>query len=129
MKQVFLRLNLALRALLEFGIIVGFAVWGYDAGTTALTKGIMAIAAPVTAFSFWGFIDFRQAGRIAEPLRLVQELLISALAAVALYVMGYLVATWGLATISLVHHILVYALGGKLLKENSVNISQGVGVD
>ena len=129
MKQVFLHLNLALRALLEFGIILGFVAWGYHAGTTTLTKGVLAIVAPVTAFSFWGFVDFRQAGRMAEPLRLIQELLISALAAVALYVTGYLVAAWGLAAVSIVHHILVYALGGKLLKGNSGNIGQRVGVD
>jgi len=32
---------------------------------------------------FWGAVDFHQAGRLAEPLRLVQELAISGLAAVA----------------------------------------------
>jgi hypothetical protein len=41
------------------------------------------LGAPLVGFGFWGAVDFHQAGRFAEPLRLIQELAISALAAVA----------------------------------------------
>jgi len=55
---------------MEFGIVLGFAYWGYHVGTCTLSKILIAIGAPVVVFSFWGFIDFHQAGRMAVALRL-----------------------------------------------------------
>jgi hypothetical protein len=72
---------------------------------------------PKLAFGFWGLVDFRQAGPIAGLLRLFQELAISGLAAVAWYVAGHHALGWALGLISLVHHALVYVLGGTLLKQ------------
>ena len=66
-------------------------------------------------FGLWGAIDFRQAGRYAEPLRLTQELAISALAAVALYAAGQPALAIALAALSIVYHGLVYASGARLL--------------
>jgi hypothetical protein len=48
----------------------------------------LSIAARLLGLGFWSAVDFRQAGRMAEPLRLIQELVISGLAAVALYAAG-----------------------------------------
>jgi Protein of unknown function (DUF2568) len=116
MRHFLSRGNLALRALMELGIVVGFGYWGYRAGTTAPAKILMAIGAPVLIFSFWGFVDFHQAGRIAEALRLIQELAISGLAAIALYLAGQPILGWTLAVVSIVHHLMVYVLGERLLK-------------
>lgn len=75
----------------------------------------MALA-PTVGFGLWGAVDFHQAGRLAEPLRLVQELAISGLAAVALYLTGQHGLGIARGALSLVSHTLVYATGDRLLK-------------
>jgi len=109
-------LNLALRAVMETGIVVGLAYWGYQTGSGNLAKVGLAIGAPVVIFGFWGLVDFRQAGRAAEPLRLVEELVISGLVALALWSAGQPLFGLLLALVSIVYHVLVYATGGRLLK-------------
>jgi len=99
--------------------VVGFAFWGYAAGKTPSSKILLAIGVPVLFFSFWGLVDFRQAGRMAEPLRLIQELIVSGLAALALFLAGQVTFAWILAFLSIVHHALVYALGERLLKDKA----------
>jgi Protein of unknown function (DUF2568) len=109
--------NVALRALMELGIVVGLGYWGYHMfgpGTPAI---VMAVAAPAVGFGFWGLVDFRWAGRGAEPLRLLQELVVSGLAAVAWYAAGRPGLGWALGGLSAVHHVLVYVLGDRLLKQ------------
>ena len=108
--------NVGMRALMELGIVVALGYWGYSAGNNAVTKILLCIAAPLIGFGFWGLVDFRNAGSLAEPLRLTQELVITGLAAYAWYSAG--AQTWGcaLGILSIVHHALVYPLGGTLLK-------------
>ena len=109
-------INLLLRVVMETGIVVALGFWGYhDAGNTVAKIGLM-IVAPVLGFSTWGTVDFHQAGRLAEPLRLAEELAISGLAAVAWYLAGYHSLAIALAAVSLGYHVLVYATGGRLLK-------------
>lgn len=108
--------NVALRAVMELGIVAGLASWGFEAGGGMGSKILLGIAAPVVGFGAWGAVDFRRAGRYAEPLRLTQELLISGLAALAWYAAGEHALGWALAVLSLVHHALVYLLGQRLLK-------------
>ena len=79
------RINLALRALMELGIVVAFGWWGWHAGLRGWSRGLLAIGVPLVGFGFWGLVDFRSAGRLAEPLRLGQELAVSGLAAWAWY--------------------------------------------
>ncbi len=111
-------LNVGLRGIMEAGIVAAFAVWGYYAAT-GLMAIVLAVAVPVLGFGFWAAIDFHQAGPLGEPLRLTQELIISGLAALALYVAGQPFWAWTLAIISIVHHAAVYALGGKLLNKEA----------
>jgi len=112
-------LNLALRALMELGIVLALGLWGYHAGTGVATRLLLAVVAPAIGFGFWGAVDFRFAGHLAEPLRLVQELAITALAASALGLAGHPVWGIALASLSLVHHTLVYALGRRLLEDRA----------
>ena len=84
-------------------------------------KILFAIGAPLLGFGFWGIVDFHQAGRLAEPLRLLEELTISGLAAIALYLAGQPILAWIMVGISVVYHILVYASGGRLLKHETVS--------
>ncbi len=111
-------LNLALRAVVEAGVVAGLAYWGVRTGDSAAGKALLGIGAPIVGFGLWGGWDFRGAGRLAEPLRLMQELVISLAAAAALATAGLLVLGAALAFASLVHHALVYALGERLLKED-----------
>ena len=108
--------NLALRALMEIGSVAGFGYWGYRAGHTPGTKFLLALGAPALGFGIWGAVDFRRAGARPEMLRLIEELAISGLAAVAWILAGQLALGVALAGLSLAHHALVYALGGRLLK-------------
>jgi len=110
------RLNLTLRAVMEFGIVLALGIWGYHAGSSVGARLLLAIVVPAIGFGFWGAVDFRGAGRLAEPLRLAQELAVTGVAAGALSLAGH--TPWGiaLASLSLVHHALVYALGRRLLE-------------
>ena len=109
--------NIALRALMELGIVVGLGYWGYQTGRSMSAKILLSIGVPLLGFGFWGAVDFRWAGRLSEPLRLFQELIISGLAAVAWYAAGQPILGWILGLVSIVYHTLVYLLGGTLLKQ------------
>jgi Protein of unknown function (DUF2568) len=111
--------TLILRVLMEAGIVAAFAWWGYQADAGTGMKILLAIGAPALGFGFWGAVDFHQAGRLAEPLRLLQELAISALAATALYTAGQHLLGWALGLLSAAYHTLVYLQGGRLLKPRS----------
>jgi hypothetical protein len=110
------RINLALRAGLETGVIGALAYSGYQAGGGTAGRTLLAIAAPAIGFGIWGALDFRFAGRFAEPLRLVEELAISGLAAASLYLAGQSALGIALAAVSVSYHALVYATGERLLK-------------
>jgi hypothetical protein len=101
---------------MEIGIVCALGYWGYQSAGAPWSRILLAVAAPVLGFGFWGAVDFRQAGRWAEPLRLTQELVVSGLAAVALYASGQHLLAWVLAAVSVVHHVLIYVSGGRLLK-------------
>ena len=110
--------NVALRAVMEAGIVAGLAYWGFTTGTSEPAKIALGVAAPLVGFGFWGAVDFHSAGRYSEPLRLIQELVISGLAALAWYTAGQHALGWALAILSLAHHALVYLLGQRLLKSD-----------
>ncbi len=108
-------LNVAARAAMEAGLVLALAAWGYSrAGSGPLGVLVGACVAAV-AFGFWGAVDFRGRGRWAEPLRLTQELLLTALATVAWHAAGQQRLAWILGGLSAAHHALLYALGGRLL--------------
>jgi Protein of unknown function (DUF2568) len=119
------RINLILRVTMETGVVVALGFWGYHTGGSTGSQIGLMIAAPLVAFGFWGAVDFHQAGRLAEPLRLIQELAISGLAAIAWYAAGYQAAGLALAGLSLVYHALVYASGARLLMGQSVRSVRG----
>ena len=112
--------TLALRVTMEAALVAALAMWGYHAGPDTVSKLVLALAAPAVGFGVWGAVDFRQAGRFAEALRLVQELVISGLAAAAWYAAGQHAPGAALAIVSLAYHGLVYLDGGRLLKTKPV---------
>ncbi len=111
--------TLALRVILEVGIVAALGYWGLTTGGGTWGKIVLGVGAPLLGFGFWGAVDFRGAGWLAEPLRLLQELVISALAAVAAYLAGQPAAGVALGALSLAYHLLVYAVGDTLLKPRS----------
>ena len=104
---------------MEAGIVGALAWWGYRAGAGTGMKILLAVGAPALGFGLWGAVDFHQAGRLAEPLRLLQELAISGLAAAAIYAAGQHLLGWALGLLSAAYHALVYLQGGRLLKHRS----------
>lgn len=117
-------LRLGLRVLMEVGIVLALGYWGFHTGNSATTETLLGIGAPVLAFGFWGAVDFHQAGGLAEPLRLTQELLVSGLAAGGLYAAGQPFLGVALALLSLVYHALVYLLGARLLERRSISVAK-----
>lgn len=116
MRSKLIWFNVGLRGIMETGIVAAFGYWGYYYGSSTAMKLILCAGVPLIGFGFWGAVDFRKAGRISEPLRLIQELFISGLAAFALYSAGQHALGWTLGITSVVHHALVYLLGQTLLK-------------
>lgn len=107
--------NVALRGFMELGIVVALAYWGYQTGRTAWERTLLGVGAPLAVFLFWSLFDFRKAVPNPEPFRLVQELVLSGLAAVAWYAAGQRALGLSLGLVSIVHHALVYLLGDRLL--------------
>jgi hypothetical protein len=107
---------LALRVTMEVGVVAALAVWGASLDGSTTVRVAAAVGAPLVGFAFWGAVDFHQAGRLAEPLRLVQELVVSGLAAWAAYSAGRHVLGAALAALSVVYHALVYVSGRRLLR-------------
>ncbi len=114
-------LNVVLRGFMETGVVLAFIYWGLHTGQNTFSKIILTIGAPVVAFGFWGLVDFHNFGKKAEYLRLIQELLISGLAAVLLYLSGLQLLAWILGILSALHHVLVYISGERLIKNKSNN--------
>jgi Protein of unknown function (DUF2568) len=110
--------TLMLRVTMETGVIAALAYWGAHTGTSTAASVFLAIGAPAIGFGIWGTLDFRFAGRAAEPLRLLEELTICGLAAAALYIADQPALAIALATLSAGYHGLVYATGERLLKRS-----------
>ncbi len=102
--------------LVEVGIVVALAYWGYETGQTTTARILLGLGAPAVGFGFWGAVDFHQAGSYAEPLRLVQELLVTGVAAFAWFTAGEHALGLALLLVSISYHCLVYAFGQRLLK-------------
>jgi hypothetical protein len=107
---------LLLRVTMETGIVTALAYWGAHSASTTPAKAAYGIGAPAIGFGIWGTVDFHNAGRHSEQLRLIEELAISLAAAAALYTADQPAAGIGLAVLSLAYHALVYATGATLLE-------------
>ena len=113
--------TLILRVTMEIGVVAGLCLWGTHTGDTTGASIALGIAAPLIGFGIWGAVDFHQAGRLAEPLRLLEELVISFAAAVALTAAGVPIAGLALAALSITYHVIVYATGQTLLPHHNAH--------
>ncbi len=108
--------NVGLRGLMELGLVVALGYWGAQLGKSTGAKLLLGLGVPTLVFGFWGTVDFHQAGSAAERLRLGEEVIVTGLAAGAWYAAGQHALGWALGITSIIHHILVYVLGGTLLQ-------------
>ncbi len=118
--------NLILRVTMECGVVAALAWWGVHTGTSTVTKIVYGIGTPAVGFGVWGAVDFHQLGRVAEPVRLVEELAISGLAAAAWYAAGQRELGIALAALSLAYHTLIYASGARLLEPTTPPPSKAI---
>lgn len=116
MVAVLKAVNLALRGLMELGIVIALGYWGYRIGRSGFQRIVLTLGAPAVILSAWALFDFRHVVQTPEPYRLLQELVLSGLAAFAWYASGQRRLGITLGLVSIVHHALVYLLGGRLLK-------------
>jgi hypothetical protein len=106
---------LVLRVATEVAVVLALGYWGYASGVDTPTRVALMLLAPALGFGTWGAVDFRHAGRLAEPLRLIEELVISGVAAGLLYVVGQRSLAVLLAALTAVYHASVYVTGNRLL--------------
>lgn len=116
---------LGLRVAVEAGVVAGLAWWGYAVGDGGVRGILIAILAPVLGFGFWGAVDFHRAGALAEPLRLLQELLVSGLTGWLLIAVGHPAWGWALLLLTATYHGLVYAFGERLLRPATAYAARG----
>ena len=116
--------TLILRVTMEIGIVAGLCLWGVHTADTTPTKIALGAGAPLVGFGIWGAVDFHQAGHLAEPLRLIEELVISLTAALALTAAGAPTAGIALAALSISYHVVVYATGQTLLEQETTRPRQ-----
>ena len=57
--------SLGLRAIMELSIVLAFAYWGYQTGTSTATKILLGIGAPVVGFGF-GAYRFSSSGAVVR---------------------------------------------------------------
>jgi hypothetical protein len=93
---------LTLRFLTELATVAALATAGALAHTAVALRVVLAILGPVLFALIWGrWIGPRAAHRLSDPVRLVAEIVIFVVAAVALSLVGYLVIGVVLALISI----------------------------
>ena len=78
--------NLALRFLLELGILAALAYWGFHTIRGTIPKILVGVGGPVLAAVVWGtFLSPKASVQLAAPWKLILEIVVFAVAIVALY--------------------------------------------
>lgn len=81
--------NLALSFILELCMLIALGYWGFKTGNAVLTQILLCLGAPLLAAAVWGvLLAPASPRRLREPFHLTLELIIFALAIVALYIAG-----------------------------------------
>jgi hypothetical protein len=105
--------NLLARFLLELCAVVAAGYWGFRASDSAL-EWLLGLGAPLVVVMLWGaFVAPKAPSRLPDPARLVLELAIFGVAAIALVAAGSSLLGVALAVAALANIGLMFALGSR----------------
>lgn len=77
-------INLGLRFLLEILLLVALAYWGFETHDGAI-RWVLGLGAPIAAALTWGaFVAPKSSRRLADPLRLIVEIVLYGLGVLSL---------------------------------------------
>jgi Protein of unknown function (DUF2568) len=108
--------NDGLRFLLELGLLTAAAYWGWHEGT-GWWRWVLVILAPLAVAAAWGrFLAPKSNARVADPWRLVIEVLLFGGAAAALVRSGQPVWAAVFGGLAALHLALTFALGQRSLE-------------
>jgi Protein of unknown function (DUF2568) len=103
--------NLAVRFLLELGAVAGLAYWGTRAGSTTLTRVVLALGAPLCLAMLWGaFCAPRPWASLPGRLREAGGLALLCLSALALGVAGQPAIAIAFAAVAIINALLLVVL-------------------
>ncbi len=104
-------INLVLRFLLELAMIAALFTWGVRIADPIWLKTLLGVAAPALALFAWGaFIAPRASRRLADPARLLLEIVLFGLAAIGLATVGLPVWAIALAAVAALNIAILQAL-------------------
>jgi hypothetical protein len=104
--------NLALRFLLELGILAALAVWGFHSVQGMLGKMAVGIGVPLLVAILWGmFLAPASSLRLEGLLYLILEVVIFGVAAAALYATDHVALAWALVLIAVINKVLMVVWG------------------
>ena len=103
--------NLVARLLCELGLLAALAVWGFHTGTGVAAKVALGLGAPLAAAVIWGLLVAPASRRrLADPARLVIEVLLFAAGVAALAAAGYILVAVIFAVVVAANIVLVRML-------------------
>jgi Protein of unknown function (DUF2568) len=103
--------NLAVRLLCELGLLVALAVWGFHTGSSPAADLALGLGAPLLAAVIWGlWVAPASRRRLADPARLVLEVVLFAAGVAALAAAGYVLVAVVFAVVVAANTILVRML-------------------
>ncbi len=101
-------INMAVRFLLELCMLAIFSYWGFRTGDRTLTKMLLGIGSPILFAAIWGILLApKSVHRLPEPWRLLLELVLFALATLALYGTGQIAVAVVFGAIYILNKILM----------------------
>ena len=99
--------NLGVRLLCELALLVALAVWGFHAGSGLAGDLVLGLGAPLLAAAVWGlWVAPASPRRLADPARLLVEVLLFAAGVAALAVAGFPLVAVGFAAVVAVNILL-----------------------
>lgn len=104
-----MKVNLALRFMLEMCGLVAVSYWGFQTGSGFLMKSVLGIGSPLLMAIIWGiFVSPKAPLQVKGFRRVVPELIIFGVVALALYDVGKPSLAIILATLAVVNSLLMY---------------------
>ena len=98
------KVNLLVAFLLEIGLLVLVAWWGYQQGKNETMKYVLAIILPATAILLWGiFAAPKSRHRLHNPFRTIFKLSMFAIATLAGYDTGHVIVAWCFGVITILN--------------------------